>query len=170
MKPLMGFKQAKALFFDRKAVVDATDKATANVLSKFGAFVRQRAKSSIRRPGADRDAPKIRNAQGRLVFRRLRVSKPGSPPFSHTGLLKNFIFFTYDPLARSVVIGPTLINKPTGAPEALEYGGVVKAPWWWKSGKNKLGRIKIDARPYMRPAFEAERPKLPQMWKDSIRP
>ena len=166
---LVGFREAKAGFFDRRAVMAATDNATRQVLSKFGAFVQRRAKSSIRAPGADRDAPKIRNAQGRLVFRRLRASKPGDPPFSRTGLLKKFIFFSFDSDRRSVVIGPTLINKPTGAPETLEYGGTVDAPRWWKQDGKPMRRVRIEKRPYMQPAFDKERKSMPQMWKDAIR-
>jgi len=39
----------KQMFFDTKAVMRATDKATRRVLSKFGAFVRRSARSSIRK-------------------------------------------------------------------------------------------------------------------------
>jgi len=56
------------LFFDRQAVISKVDAATRRVLSRFGAFVRQRAKSSIRK--------------------RRNPAPPGSPPSSHTGLLK----------------------------------------------------------------------------------
>lgn len=47
---MIGFNinQAKSNFFDRKKVVDAVDKATRNALSKLGAFIRQRAKSSLK--------------------------------------------------------------------------------------------------------------------------
>jgi ribosomal 50S subunit-associated protein YjgA (DUF615 family) len=79
--------KVKSSFFDRKIVIDAMDRAARNVLSKFGAFVRQRAKSSIRQ--------------------RKRASDPGKPPSSHTGVLKDFIFFGYEADRQSVVIGPT---------------------------------------------------------------
>jgi hypothetical protein len=138
-------EMAKSSFFDRQQVIDATDAATHRVLSKFGAFVRRRAKSSIRK--------------------RKRASEPGKPPSSHTGLLRDMIFFSFDREANSVVIGPTLINSPTGAPEILEYGGeaVVSRPNGMKV------RIYIQPRPYMGPAIDAEKSKLPAMWADSIR-
>ncbi len=140
---------AKSNFFDRKSVINAVDRATRGVLSKFGAFVRRRAKSSIRK--------------------RKRTSEPGAPPSSHTGLLKDFIYFGYDPARRSVVIGPALLNSTVDANAlpALEYGGnaVVEDPR--TSAKRNAA---IAARPFMTPAFEAEKPGLPAMWKDSVRP
>jgi len=136
----------KNLFFDSKAVRDRTDRATRRVLSRFGAFVRRSARSSIRR--------------------RKRTSQPGSPPSSHTGLLKRFIFFGYDPRKESVVIGPVrLTQKGRGeAPNLLEYGGTTKVE---HRGKRK--RAKVRPRPFMGPAFEKEQPKLPAMWKGSIK-
>ncbi|MEZ6193753.1 MAG: hypothetical protein R3C45_21125, partial [Phycisphaerales bacterium] len=102
-----GFEITK-LFFDKKTVRDKVDVGTRRVLSRFGAFVRRTARSSIRK--------------------RKRISKPGEPPSSHIGLLKKFIFFGYDPSARSVVIGPVrLSQKGRGeAPALLEHGGPVK--------------------------------------------
>jgi len=161
--------QAKGLFFDRRAVMSATDQATRRVLSKFGAYVRRGAKSSIRK--------------------RKRASLPGRPPSSHTGLLKRFIYFGYDPSRRSVVIGPVrLAGKRGEAPPILEYGGSVRVRrgrWMRRGrpGRDARGRftnaprvfveagtrLTYAARPYMGPAFERERPKLPAMWADSIK-
>jgi hypothetical protein len=136
---------AKSGFFDRQAVIDAADAATRRVLSKFGAFVRRRAKSSIRR--------------------RKKTSEPGRPPSSHVGLLRNLIYFSFDREKSSVVIGPVLINSPTGAPETLEYGGEAEYP----GPKGTTKRVAIEPRPFMGPAFDAEEPKLAAMWADSIR-
>ena len=134
------------LFFDRKAVLGKVDRATRRVLSRFGAFVRRTARSSIRK--------------------RKRTSAPGAPPSSHTGLLKKFIFFGYDPAKRSVVIGPErLSQKGRGeAPHLLEYGGTGTVE---RRGKRR--RAKVRARPFMGPAFEKEEPKLAAMWRDSIK-
>jgi hypothetical protein len=116
------------------------------VLSRFGAFVRRSAKSSIRK--------------------RKKAAPPGQPPSSHTGLLKKFIFFGYDADRRSVVIGPTRLNqKGRGeAPPLLEYGGKATLV---RRGKKK--RVTYQARPYMGPAFEKEKPQLPAMWRGSVR-
>jgi len=143
---MFGFEITK-LFFDKKAVTSKTDRATRNVLSRFGAFVRRTAKSSIRT--------------------RKGISAPGSPPSSHTGLLKKFIFFGYEPQRRSVVIGPARLNQRgrgalPGAPSLLEYGGVTAA-------KGKRKRARYRPRPFMGPAFIKERTKMPALWRDSIK-
>jgi len=140
-----GFEITK-LFFDKKAVRDKVDAGTRRVLSKFGAFVRRTARSSIRK--------------------RKRISKPGEPPSSHIGLLKKFIFFGYDPDRTSVVIGPARLNQRGrgDAPPLLEYGGPTTLV---RGGKRE--RATYRARPYMGPAFEKEQPKLPAMWRDSVR-
>jgi len=141
---MIGF-DIKRMFFDRQAVISKVDAATRRVLSKFGAFVRRSAKSSIRK--------------------RKKPAPPGQPPSSHTGLLKKFIFFGYDADRRSVVIGPTRLNqKGRGeAPPLLEYGGKATLV---RRGKKK--RVTYQARPYMGPAFEKEKPQLPAMWRGSI--
>ena len=151
---MIGMK-IRHMFFDRKPVIDAVDKATRRVLSRFGAFVRQTAKKSIRS--------------------RQKTSEPGKPPSSHSGLLKRFIFFGYSPARRSVVIGPERLGGRGEAPPALEYGGPSDAidyvyPKERGSRRKKVHRaVMIKARPFMGPAFEKEKPNLPQMWRDSIR-
>lgn len=142
---MIGF-EIKRMFFDRQAVISKVDAATRRVLSRFGAFVRRSAKSSIRK--------------------RKKPAPPGQPPSSHTGLLKKFIFFGYDADRRSVVIGPTRLNqKGRGeAPPLLEYGGKTTLK---RGGKKR--RVTYQARPYMGPAFEKEKPQLPAMWRGSVR-
>jgi hypothetical protein len=143
---MVGFEITK-LFFDRKAVLGRVDKATRRVLSRFGAFVRRTARSSIRK--------------------RKRISAPGAPPSSHSGLLKKFIFFGYEPRKRSVVIGPVRLSQKIGdAPEALEHGGRSTVV---DRGRRRKRRIRIGRRPYMGPALEKERPKLPAMWAGSVK-
>lgn len=136
----------RELFFDRKAVIDRVDKATRRVLSRFGAFVRRTARRSIRP--------------------RKRTSAPGSPPSSHTGLLKRFIFFGYDPRKSSVVIGPQrLSQKGRGdAPALLEHGGKTTL-----KRRGKRVKAKVRQRPFMGPAFEKEQPQLPALWRNSIK-
>jgi len=51
---------------------------------------------------------------------------------------------------------------------ALEYGGT-SATVEGLRGRRRKRRIKVAARPYMGPAFEQEKPKLPAMWAGSIR-
>ena len=142
---MIGFN-TQQLFFDKKAVRSRVDVTTRRVLSRFGAYVRRTARSSIRR--------------------RKKVSPPGQPPSSHTGLIRRFIWFGYEPTSRSVVIGPVrLSQKGRGeAPELLEHGG---ATTLLRHGKRV--RAHFRGRPFMGPAFTKEQPKLPALWRDSVR-
>ena len=136
--------RVKEVFFTSKKVIEATDAATRQVLSRFGAFVRQRARTSIRK--------------------RKAISEPGNPPSSHTGLLRNGIFFGYDITSRSVVVGPVpLRGRRPVAPPALEYGGTSSTPGTFSRTFN------VRARPYMRPALRKELPGLPRLWKNSVK-
>jgi hypothetical protein len=148
--------QVKGMVLDAPKVMRSVDAATRRVLSRFGAFVRTAAKSSIRK--------------------RRRESEPGQPPSSHTGLLRRFIYFGYDSTKRSVVIGPTLLNKEGGESvlSALEHGGETVISTLYKSGRNKhlnkRVRVTIAVRPFMAPALKQELPKLPAMWANSVKP
>ena len=138
--------RVKEMFFDRAKVQKAVTDAARKVLSRFGAFVRTGAKSSIRK--------------------RKKISQPGQPPSSHTGLLKRLIFFGYDPSKKSVVIGPTPIGSGTAeAPPLLEYGGSARR----KDRKGKTVTATYRPRPFMGPALEKEEAKLPTMWDDSVK-
>lgn len=164
---------AKSGFFDREKVVKAVDRKTRNVLAKFGAYVRIAAKHSIRpvskaklrkmgelrRAASQTRSPvKRRRLQQELEqLRRETASAPGEPPKSITGLLRNHIYFVYEPVEKSVIIGPARLNTPSPAPGVLEHGGTV----------NFRGRVvTIEPRPYMQPALVRELPKLPAMWKE----
>jgi hypothetical protein len=137
----------KDMFFDRQVVIRAVDKAKRRTLSRAGAFIRQSARTSIRP--------------------RRGTSRPGNPPYSHEGSLRRFILFGYDPQTESVVVGPVGFRRSI-APHVLEFGGMTSAPRWWKrSGKSK--RIRIKRRPFMGPALERERDKLPWLWESSVR-
>jgi hypothetical protein len=140
----MTFQAAKQGFFDREKVKNAVDAGMRRVLSRFGAFVRQRAKTSIRK--------------------KKGTSPPGSPPHSHTGLLRKFILFAFDPQSKSVVIGPTMIREGSQAPRLLEHGGDTILET--RRGRK---RARYRPRPFMGPAFEAEKPQLPALWQNSIR-
>ncbi len=142
----LGLRQAKAGFFDRPAVKNATDRATNRNLSRFGAFVRTRSRSSIRK--------------------RKRISEPGQPPSSHVGTLKKFIFFSFEPTTRSVVIGPTRTSGPGTAPELLEYGGT--SPFI-PPRKRRPITARYRPRPFMTPAFDEEQKNLPDLWRNSVR-
>lgn len=129
----------KKSFFDSKAVTDALDPAVRKALSRFGAFVRTRSRSSIKK------------GKGK--------SKPGQPPKAHQGDIKR-ILFGYDAAAKSVVIGPIRYGSASGAPETLEYGGYARL-------KGKTVRVK--PRPFMGPAFDTELEKVGNNFRNLIR-
>ena len=137
----------KDMFFDRATVVRATDGAKRKVLSKAGAIIRTAARTSIRKRKASAPA--------------------GKPPHSHEGSLRRLILFGYDRAADSVVVGPVGF-KQSVAPNVLEYGGetVVLSR---RGGRLTSRKVKVAPRPYMAPALEKERPKLPLLWRNSIR-
>jgi hypothetical protein len=149
------FGVALSGFFDRNAVLSKLTPAEAVALSKFGAFVRQRAMTSIRKSG-----------------KKGKPSSPGSPPRSHDKitpgggrakhLLRTLMFFSYDASSNSVVIGPAVINRPTNAPALCEFGGKAIRPMRGRRGRFVF--VRYPARPYMNPALERERPKFPQLF------
>jgi len=141
----MRLSDAKRAFFNAPKVMAATTAAERQVLSRFGAFVRQRARTSIRSHSG--------------------TSAPGAPPFSHAGLLKRGILFAFDIERRSVVIGPVRLNGRSGvALPLLERGGTSPL---LRHGQMVVGTYR--PRPFMQPAFAAELSKLPPLWRDSIR-
>jgi len=150
----LDIKGFKDVFFDSAKVLSAVDRATRRVLSRFGAFVRKTARDSIR-PGK-------------------RPSRPGQPPKDRTGTLKRFIWFGYDPAAKTVVIGPAYLRRQSVggdvAPGTLEHGARVlrRVPRGKRS--QKVVSANYQARPYMAPALAKELPKLPAMWQDSVKP
>lgn len=152
-------------FFDRPKVIAAVDKAERGVLSKAGAFVRTRARSSMRRSK--------------------KSAEPGQPPRSHAGDLKRGIVFAYDRPRRSVVIGPLAYNVDGGeVPRLLEKGGTIKRRFKRRASGRVLrmrGRrlrpgeksfvvsYRYRAFPYMSPALEAEAPNFPSLWRNEVR-
>lgn len=137
----------KDSFFDRHVVIAAVDKAKRKVLSRAGAFIRTAARTSIRR--------------------RRGSAPPGKPPHSHEGSLRKLILFGYDRQSDSVVVGPVGFRN-SEAPAALERGGVTTV-YRRKNGRLVGERVRIEARPYMGPALDRERPKLPALWRNSVR-
>ena len=143
---MIGFRIGKlrSLGLDTKKIERSARQAEARTLKRFGYRVRRAARQSIRK--------------------RKKTSQAGQAPSSHAGLLKRFILYAYERARRSVVIGPKRLGGKRGqAPEALEHGGRSV------SSDKQPRAIKIKPRPYMGPVFEREKPKLPAMWRNSIR-
>jgi len=145
-----GFKVdlGHGIVFDSARLMRSSADATKKNLTKFGAFTRTRARSSIRR--------------------RKAVSAPGEPPSAHGDELKD-IRFDYDERLRSVVIGPIrLPGKLGNAPEALEHSG--PSVVYQHADHNRETRpAYIRERPFMGPAFAEELKRLPATWRDSMK-
>lgn len=144
---MFGIDAAKGAFFDRAAVTDQLDPAIRKALSKFGAFVRTRAKSSLKygKGTATSGKPPIVHRGG--MTRTKANKKTGKVTTTAASPLRELLFFSYDASRKSVVIGPTLGGPATGAPEKLEAGD----------------------HPFMRPALAAEQAKGVAGFKDLIR-
>jgi hypothetical protein len=140
------YKQTPRDPFTGPRVVFPIKRGLAKVFGHFGGWVRKTARRSM---------PK-----------RKKLSRPGQPPSAHTGAIKNLILYAYDDHARSVVIGPILGSSRSGAPAALEWGGISRMT----AGKRQGEKIRIQPRPYMTPAFEKGTTLLlPKLWQNSIK-
>jgi hypothetical protein len=193
----------KDFFFDRAVVIAALEKARYKALYKAGAFVRRRARSSMRR--------------------RKRASAPGTPPSAHAteGHSIKTILYAYQGESDSTIVGPVQLNQVnytmagnrTSIPRLHEFGGDLAIREWkfealdqrtfdivqqypsafnwsqewnrrdlrWKMAarkrkwtlvnfgvKTRIRNAKYPARPFMRPALEAEAPKFVELFRDSI--
>lgn len=128
--PAGGFESWKGSFFDAEPVLAAMDKATRKALSKFGAYVRRRAQTSLRY-GVQPSEPGQPPTAHKSGMRRKVNKRTGTATIQAVSPLREFIFFAYDADRQSVVIGPALTNqsaKLAGAggrpePDLLEHGG-----------------------------------------------
>jgi hypothetical protein len=137
----------KDFFFDSPKVLAAIDRANRKALSRFGAFVRRRARSSMKR-------------------RKNKVSRPGQPPFAKKGMLKNLLFFAFDPKTKSVVVGPATING-SPVPKTHEFGGFLRVRKK-ENGKRISKPVRFAERPFMAPALKAELPKFAAQFAGTI--
>lgn len=149
----------KDLFFDRDKVQASLDRALQRGLSRAGAFVRKRAKSLLRyrkRSAARGQPPSVHRSTG--FTRETKNRKTGETKRQPSSPLRELLLFGYDQRARSAVVGPVLGGSRTGAPEALEHGGVARK-----------GGPRVGKHPFMGPALKESLPKLPPMIRDTMR-
>lgn len=176
----------KRAFFDTKLVERALGKARMEALSKAGAFVRKRARSSLRR--------------------RKKPSSPGSPPSVHSkdsvASLKT-ILFAWDSSIDGVIVGPVALNQAndmasgarTTVPALHEHGGtavILEERWvsttgrgatpWRRVDRRRRARLRpgwkhearrrranYPKRPFMRPALAEEAKHFPDVFKNAFR-
>jgi hypothetical protein len=80
--------QFKSMFFDAEKILNAAGKAIVKNLNYIGGYVAKVARHSIKKGSSH------------------AVSKSGTKPLSHTGLLKKHIYYGYNPMHESVIVGP----------------------------------------------------------------
>ncbi len=126
------------LRIDSRRIMRQVDRRNTQMLSRFGAFVRTSARSSLRRTK--------------------KSSVPGKPPRVHSvhpaGTSKNIRFFV-NPRAFNVIVGPLKFRNAVGrdVPRTMEEGGTV----WVKKGKGRSARrvaVRVQPRPFIKPAFD----------------
>lgn len=138
--------------FDSRPVRKAGDKSLVSFFKRFGAFIRQTARQSLKK--SKKPAP------------------PGKPPHSHIGLLKRLLYFWVDTRKPYLIAGPAKINGAVSPniPEALEKGGRTKVVGRKTKGSRPATRVvKIPAHPFMGPAVAKEKKHIPAIWAHSVR-
>lgn len=138
------FVALKKNFFDAEGVKAKVDPARRRVMGRMGAFVRTRARSSIRP--------------------RRASAPPGKPPSSHAGQLR-LIFFAYDPGTDSVVVGPVPFRGKSDVPGLLERGGDTTR----RTPGGGSRRVHYAGNPFMGPAGRAEAPKFTSQLRGMVR-
>lgn len=99
-------------------------------------------------------AAAIRLTARRSIKRSPTYSDPGKPPHTRRGLLREAVLYAVERDAVRAVIGPTYEKVGTSA-SAHEFGGRYRGD-------------RYPARPFMGPALEAIRPRLPGFWAASV--
>jgi len=100
-------------------------------------------------------AAAIRLTARRSIRRRQKPSRAGDPPHTRKGQLRRAIFYHVDRQRQRAVIGPAYTGVGRSA-TAHEFGG-------------RYRRERFPRRPFMGPALESNRDRLPQHWRASIR-
>jgi hypothetical protein len=174
-------------FFDADRILKSMDRATHRVLSRHGAFVRTRSRTSIRY--RKDPAPPGRPPSAHKTVTRLKTNRKGVTKRQASSPYRDGIYFSYDKAAKRVVIGPVIFPsaRRKGTPERLEYGGTVagkvRVPIAGMPERDEKGRylplgmrtrlvpatLRYEPRPAMHPAHAAELPKSLASLRDSMR-
>lgn len=101
----------------------------------------------------------LRTIARRSIRFRKRRDKPsvkGTPPVTHDRTLRNSILFVVSKAKNESIIGADSSRIGKKAAKAQEHGGIFDGQ-------------RFDARPFMAPALEKIRPRLPRMWAGSVK-
>lgn len=97
----------------------------------------------------------IRLTARRSIRKRKTASPEGQPPSTRRGQLRSAILFDVDKQNDLVVIGPSY-SKVGASGSAHEHGG-------------KYKRQRYPKRPFMGPALEKIKDRLPKLWAGSVK-
>ena len=100
-------------------------------------------------------AAALRLTARRSIRTRQKPSAPGTPPNTRRGQLRRAIAYSVDRARQVVVIGPERDAVGTSG-SAHEFGG-------------RYRREHFPKRPYMGPALEKIKDRLPDFWASSVR-
>lgn len=182
------FAQWKALFFDRPAVQKAAGRMKVRALTRFGAYLRRVAQTSMRY--RKKASPPGQPPSAHKSKRRAALKKMGRA--RHNGaLLRELLFYAFDPKTQTVVVGPVGFGTKTPTvPELHEFGGTRPAEKGEKMPvKNPAGRdpktgrffsrgvhlvrltgtVRFPKRPFMAPALQKTKAKFPEEFRNSLR-
>lgn len=158
-------------YFDRSVIRRNWNRINESPLKRSGFLVRRIARGSIRRGG-----------------KRKNPSRPGTPPRSHwPGATPPFkmIFSVPQRLDTSVIVGMVGFTKRAAGepvPGLHEHGGRARRRVFRKGSEQRdaKGRflrrkrfaeqavVRYEPRPFMQPALEKARPRLPKLWEGSL--
>ena len=100
-------------------------------------------------------------AEAVICARLLKAA--GKPPVRGGFKGIKHILYAYDPMNRSVVIGPIAKDAYGVVPPLLEEGGRGEVV-----SQGKTRQAVFRARPFMGPAFRKVQPELPRLWSGSV--
>lgn len=156
--------------FDASTILWPTNRFVKKLLHRFGGYVRNTQRNSMKRANDPPHGPRKR-------------SKPGNPPLRHAANpdIKETVFYYVDPHRKDVIIGMVLLQTKSRVgempmPGVLEYGGealIYSGRWNRRTGH--AGRtvkvVKVLPRPSAVPAFEkAVKKYLPDLIREGIMP
>lgn len=161
----------KARFFDRD-IFRGVEEGHKRALARFGAFVRSDARKSMRNARVRKTARNTitTRRKGKQVRVSRKPSAPGTPPRAVQGDIKRFLFFEYE--NKNVVIGPwklphkTKTRHPVPAMHEQRHPShaIVRRRF-----KRRTVTQRYPQRPFMVPAFEKNKKKLPGLYKDTVK-
>lgn len=159
----------KASFFDSEKVLRAAEKGTLRALSRCGAFVRTEAKSSIRYAKKSAGPGQPPKAHRGGMTRTTIKKKTGIASTRAVSPLKELIYFAYDPVGKSVVVGPADFRnakkRSYKVPTILESGGTVQT----RTPRGQPRSRTYAGNPFMAPAMRRVQGKFPEMFRDLLR-